>query len=158
MPQQLCQRCKDLPGFHSFDFLTDASGIHYFYCFPAHNKESVRTREDMLNFMSHFPSEEKWSLLFHAKGYGMQHMMPLSIALEMGKLVQEKHMVSLQHIYVVQGHWFMQFVLTCILPFLRKEMKEKFVLVNGSLLEIVTIFEKKGVGLQYLEPLRRRFG
>jgi len=96
----------------------------------------------MLNFVSHFPSKEKWSLLFHAKGYGIQHMMPLSIALEMGRLVQEKHMVSLQHIYILQGHWFMQFLLTCILPFLGKEMKEKFVLVNGSLLEVVNSFEK----------------
>ncbi len=155
--QQQCQRCKEQPGFHSFDFLTDISGIHYFYCFPAHNKESVRTRDDMLNFVSHFPSEGKWSLLFHAKGYGIQHMMPLSIALEMGRLVQEKYLVSLQKIYIVQGHWFMEFVLTCILPFLRKEMKEKFVLVNGSLLEILHEFEKKGLTLQHLEPLRRRF-
>jgi hypothetical protein len=153
----LCQRCKEQPGFHSFEPLADISGIQYFYCFPAHNKESVRTREDMLNFVSHFP-EGKWSLLFHAKNYGIQHMMPISLALEMGRLVQEKHMTSLQKIYIVQGHWFMQFALTCILPFLKKEMKEKFVLMNGSLLEIVSEFQKKGLCLQHLEPLRKRFG
>ncbi len=85
-------------------------------------------------------------------------MMPLSLALEMGRLVQEKYLSSLQKIYIVQGHWFMQFVLTCILPFLKKEMKEKFVLMNGSLLEIVSEFQKKGLCLQHLEPLRKRFG
>jgi hypothetical protein len=111
----------------------------------------------MLNFVSHFPSEGKWSLVFHAKGYGLQHMMPLSIALEMGRLVQERHLDRLQSIFVVQGHWFMQFVLACILPCLRKEMKEKFVVVNGSLLEIVSEFQKKGLCLQHLEPLRNRF-
>jgi hypothetical protein len=111
----------------------------------------------MLNFVSHFPSEGKWSLIFHARNYGLQHMMPLSLALEMGKLVQERHVERLQKIFVVQGHWFMQFVLTCILPFLRKEMKEKFVLVNGSLLEIVNEFQQKGLPLHTLEPLRGRF-
>jgi hypothetical protein len=117
----------------------------------------VKTREDMLNFVSHFPSEEKWSLIFHARHYGLQHMMPLPVALEMGRLVQENHLERLQKIYIVQGHWFMKFVLTCILPFLKKEMKEKFVLVNGSLLEIVSEFQQKGLGLSYLEPLRKRF-
>ena len=154
----LCERCKEQPGFHSFELLADISGTQYFYCFPAHNKESVRTREDMLNFVSHFPPEGKWNLVFHARDYGLQHMMPLSLALEMGRLVQEKYLSSLQKIYIVQGHWFMQFVLTCILPFLKKEMKEKFVLMNGSLLEIVSEFQKKGLCLQHLEPLRKRFG
>jgi hypothetical protein len=155
--QQQCQRCKEQPGFHSFEFIADVSGNHYFYCFPAHNKESVRTYEDMLNFVSHFPVKEKWSLVFHAKNYGIQHMMPLSIALEMGRLVEEKYLVSLHRIYIVQGHWFMQFVLTCILPFLKKEMKEKFVLVNGSLLEVIHEFQHQGLSLQDLEPLRYRF-
>ena len=152
-----CQRCKVTPGFHSFDPIADISGNQYFYCFPAHNKESVRTREDMLNFVSHFPSEGKWSLLFHAQGYGIQHMMPLSVALEMGRLVQENHAERLQTIYIVQGHWFMQFLLTCIFPFLRKDMRDKFVLVNGSLLEIVTLFRSKGLTLHHLESLRNHF-
>lgn len=152
-----CKRCLTTPGFHSFDLLADISGNQYFYCFPAHNKESVRTHEDMLNFVSHFPSQGNWSLIFHANGYGIQHMMPLSLALEMGRLVQERHLRTLQKIYVVQGPWFMQFVLTCILPFLRKGMREKFVLVNGSLLEVVTAFREQGLTLQQLEPLRNKF-
>lgn len=152
-----CKRCLETPGFHSFNFLADVSGNQYFYCFPAHNKQSVRTEDDMLNFVSHFPAQGSWSLVFHAQGYGLQHMMPLSLALQMGRIVQERHMQTLQKIYVVQGPWFMQFVLTCILPFLRKEMREKFVLLNGSLLETVTYFREKGISLQQLEPLRTRF-
>lgn len=152
-----CNRCRETPGFHSFEFLADISGNQYFYCFPAQNKQSVRTREDMLNFASHFPSQGNWSLLFHAHGYGFQHMMPLSLALELGTLVQERHLQTLQKIYVVQGHWFMQFVLTSILPFLRKEMRDKFVLVNGSLLEVVTTFRQEGLTLHHLESLRNKF-
>ena len=153
-----CERCKKNPGFHSFEFLADVSGTQFFYCFPAHNKESVKTREDMLNFLRHFPTQEKWCLLFHANGYGLPHMMPLSIALEMGKLVQENHLDKLQTIYIIQGHWFMHFVMTCILPFLRKEMRDKFVLLNGSVLEVVSELRAKGLTLQELEPLRNRFG
>jgi hypothetical protein len=136
----------------------DRSGVHYFYCFPAHNKESVRTREDMLNFVSHFPSEQHWSLIFHAKGYGVSHMMPLSLALEMGTLVQERHLKNLQMIYIVQGSWFMEFLVRCILPWLRKEMREKFVLINGSLLEVMTRLHSLGLPYQDLEELRSRFG
>lgn len=151
-----CQRCKQTPGFHSFEKIADVSGNQYYYCFPAHNKESVKTREDMLNFVRHFPTKNSWSLLFHAHGYGFQHLMPLSIALEMGRLVQDNS--SLQTIFIVQGHWFMQFLLTCIFPFLRKDMREKFVLVNGSLLEILAFFESKGLSLAQLDSLRNHFG
>ena len=153
-----CARCQETPGFHSFELIAELSNIHYFYCFPAHNKQSVRTREDMLNFVSHFPQDKKWSLIFHANGYGFQHLMPLSLALDMGKLVQETHKTTLQKIYIVEGHWFFQFVLKCILPFLNSTMRDKFVLVNGSLLEVVAEFRKTGLTLQHLEPLRTRFG
>jgi hypothetical protein len=153
-----CARCQETPGFHSFELIAELSNIHYFYCFPAHNKQSVRTREDMLNFVSHFPQDRQWSLIFHANGYGFQHLMPLSLALDMGKLVQETHKTTLQKIYIVEGHWFFQFVLQCILPFLNSTMRDKFVLVNGSLLEVIAEFRKTGLTLQHLEPLRTRFG
>ena len=153
-----CLRCKETPGFHSFEMIADVSGTHFFYCFPAHNKESVKNREDMLQFVNHFPTQGKWSLVFHANGYGFSSMMPISVALEMGRIVQEKHLQSLQKIYIVEGSWFMNFLFSCILPFLQKEMKEKFVLVDGSIFDIVSLFQKEGLTLQELEPLRSRFG
>ena len=153
----VCPRCQTTPNFHSFHHLTDISGIHYFYCFPAHNKESVQNRQDMLNFVSHFPQDKPWSLLFHANGYGMSHMMPVSVALEMGKIVQDKYK-SLEKVYIIEGTWFFQFLLRVILPFLKKDMRDKFVLVNGSLLEVVSFFQQKGLTLQQMEPLRTRFG
>ena len=151
-----CQRCKDTPGFHSFQPLADISGIHYFYCFPAHNKQSVRTHEDMLQFVAHFPKDTQWSLLFHANGYGISHMMPLGIAVEMGRLVQQNK--GLQKIYIIEGHWFFQFLMRCILPFLNQEMRAKFVLLHGSVLEVVAQLRGIGLTLQHLEPLRSRFG
>lgn len=153
-----CENCKKQPNYHSFQLLADISGIHYFYCFPAHNKQSVRTREDMLNFVSHFPQDRKWSLLFHANGYGMANMMPLALALEMGKIVQEKHRKTLQKVFVIEGTWFFQFLLKCLFPFLENKMREKFVLVNGSLLEVITGLRRTGLTIQQLEPLRSRFG
>lgn len=153
-----CLRCQQTPGFHSFDELAEISGIHYFYCFPAHNRQSVRTREDMLNFVSHFPTDRRWSLIFHANGYGIQHLMPLSLALEMGRIVQEKHMTTLQTIYVVEGNWLFQFLLTWIVPFLKSEMREKFVHVKGSLLEVIAQFRDVGLTLKQLETLRSQFG
>ena len=153
-----CLRCKETPGFHSFEMIGDVSGTHFFYCFPAHNKESVKNREDMLQFVNHFPTQGKWSLVFHANGYGFSSMMPILVALEMGRIVQEKHLQSLQKIYIVEGSWFMNFLFSCILPFLQKEMKEKFMLVDGSIFNIVSLFQKEGLTLQELEPLRTRFG
>lgn len=151
-----CQRCKETPGFHSFQRLAEIKTIHYFYCFPAHNKQSVRTHEDMLNFVSHFPQDMPWSLIFHANGYTLSSMMPMTLALEMGKIIQQNK--GLQKIYIVEGHWFFQFLLKCIFPFLEKSMREKFVLVNGSLLEVVARFREVGLTLPHLEPLRTRFG
>jgi hypothetical protein len=153
-----CTRCSETPGFHSFEQLADISGLHYFYCFPAHNKQSVRTREDMLNFVSHFPTDRRWSLVFHANGYGIQHLMPFSVALEMGALVQDNYTTTLQKIYVVEGHWLFQFLLKCILPCLKSEMRDKFVLVNGSLLEVTAKLRDVGLTLKQLEPLRSHFG
>jgi hypothetical protein len=145
------------PGFHSFDKIADISGIQYFYCFPAHNKKSVQTQEDMLNFVSHFPEIGNWSFVFHAKGYTFSHLMPLSVALEMGKLVERNHLEGLQKIYIVQGTWFMRFVVICILPFLQKEMRSKFVLLDGPLLEVITSLRKEGIPLANLQTLRNRF-
>ncbi len=153
-----CIRCLQTPGFHSFHHLADISGISYFYCFPAHNKESVKTREDMLNFVSHFPKDRPWSLVFHANRYGLRHLMPLSVALEMGRIVQETHKTTLHKIFIVEGHWFFQFLLTCILPFLNAEMRDKFLLVNGSLLEVTAQLREVGLSLKHLELLRSHFG
>jgi hypothetical protein len=153
-----CQRCKETPGYHSFQFLTDISNNHFFYCFPAHNKQSVRTHDDMLNFVSHFPKDKSWSFVFHAHGYGLSHMMPLSVAIAMGKLVQQEHLHSLQKIYIVQGSWFMNFVCRCIFPFLQKQMREKFILVEGSLLEVIVFFEKEGLPSSSLKCLKENFG
>ena len=150
-----CQRCKSTPGFHSFQSLTDISGVHYFYCFPAHNKQSVRTREDMLNFVSHFPQDRQWSLLFHATGYGMSHLMPFSVALEMGKLVQQNK--NLEKVYIIDGHWVFQFLMRCIFPFLEKSLRNKFIVVNGSLLEVVAELRQIGLTIRDLEPLRTHF-
>ena len=153
----MCESCRSQPGYHSFQHIADVSGQQYFYCFPAHNKQSVRTHQDMLNFASHFPSEGQWNLLFHARGYGMSHMMPLPIALELGRIVQEQHKMRLQKIYVIEGSWFMQFLLRCILPFLQKDMKEKFVSVQGSPLEIVTFLRLEGLSYKQLQCLRDKF-
>jgi hypothetical protein len=152
-----CKRCSETPGFHSFEHLCDVSGTHYFYCYPAHNTKSVRTREDMLNFARHFPEEGEWSLLFHAKGYGLASMMPLPLAIELGRIVQEKHLSRLRQIYIVEGTWFFTFVIRCVLPFLRHEMREKFVLLSGSLLEVCEQFQEKGLSLSCLSSLRANF-
>jgi len=117
----------------------------------------VKTHEDMINFVSHFPKEKRWSLLFHAKGYGLSHMMPLSLALEMGKIVQEEHMSNLQKIYIVQGSWFMKFLCLCIFPFVGSDMRTKFVSWDGSLLEVVQKFQSEGLSLSQLQTLRDRF-
>jgi len=151
-----CQRCKETPGFHSFQSITDISGVHYFYCFPAHNKQSVRTREDMLNFVSHFPHDKQWGLLFHANGYGLSNMMPLALALEMGTIVQENK--GLQKVFVIEGHWFFQFLLRCLFPFLKSSLRDKFVLLNGSLLEVIAKLREYGFPLQQLDMVRNRFG
>lgn len=153
-----CERCSQTPGFHSFDHLRDISGLSYYYCFPAHNKDSVKTREDMWNFASHFPETGRWSLLFHANRYGLSSMMPLHIAIELGRLVQETQMDRLEKIYIIQGSWFFSFVMRCVMPFLRPEMREKFVLLSGSLLEVCQVFLRQGLKLSDLLVLRARFG
>jgi hypothetical protein len=153
-----CARCSTWPGYHSFEPIADRYGIQYFYCYPAHNRQSVKTRDDMLQFASHFPTEGRWSLVFHANGYGVSNLMPLSVALELGKIVQEKHLHRLRHIYIVEGHWFMKFLLSAILPFLRAEMRSKFVLVSGSLLEVLARLREEGLTLSDLALLRRNFG
>lgn len=110
----------------------------------------------MLNFVSHFPTDRPWSLLFHAHGYGLSNMMPLSVAIAMGKVVQENK--SLQKIYIVQGSWFMNFVCQCIFPFLSKEMREKFILIEGSLLEVTSKLREEGFNLSDLIQMRDNFG
>ncbi len=87
----------------------------------------------------------------------MSHMMPLTVALELGRIVQEKHLQRLQKVYVIEGSWFMNFVLTCILPFLLSEMKQKFVLVSGSQLEILAFLRNEGLLYQQLHCLRDKF-
>ena len=151
-----CRRCKETPGYHSFEFIRQIQDIHFFYCFPAHNKQSVKTHEDMMNFVSHFPKDKPWSLLFHAHGYGLSNMMPLSVAIAMGKVVQENK--YLQKIYIVQGSWFMKFVCHCIFPFLTKEMREKFILVEGSLLEVVSRLREQGLSIADLKQMRDNYG
>lgn len=111
-----------------------------------------------MNFVSHFPTKGQWSLLFHANRYGLSSMMPLSLAIEMGRIVQETQMDRLSRIYIVQGGWFFTFVMRCVMPFLRPEMREKFVLVSGSLLEVTQTFLKKGLSLSDLLVLRANFG
>ena len=110
----------------------------------------------MLNFVSHFPKDNQWGLLFHANGYGFSNMMPLTVALEMGKIVQENK--CLQKVFVIEGDWFFQFLLRFLFPFLQPSLRDKFVLVNGPLLEVVATLRTYGFSVQQLEPMRTRFG
>ncbi len=152
-----CTKCKIKPGFHSFDYITDISGVRYFYSFPAQNKESVRTREDMLNYVSHLPTDRKWSLLFHMSGYGFSHMMPVHVAYEMVQIILKNYKDNLHKIYIIEGQWFMNF-LYLTFPFLSKEIREKFVSVEGSQLEIIGELRKTGLSYKQLEPLHKNFG
>lgn len=150
-----CDYCKKIPGYHSFEFIGEVTEKQTFYCFPANNTASVRTREDMLQFVNHFPKENPWILLFHARGYTMSHMMPLSLAIEMAKIVQRDHDKSLSKIFIAEGDWFFRFLMLCIFPFMSQAMREKFVLVNGSLFEVILQLQKEGFSLAQLQPLRR---
>lgn len=152
-----CERCKKTPGFHSFEYLGQAAGNQLFYCFPANNTESVRTRDDMLQFVSHFPRRIPWSLFFHARGYTLSHLMPLSIALEMANILQRDHSETLQKIYIMEGNWFMRFLFVCIFPFLSQTMREKFVLLNGSFLEMSVRLQEDGIPFAQLQALREYF-
>ncbi len=153
-----CTRCKSWPGFHSFEAIAEIKGKTFYYCYPAHNRQSVKNREDMLNFASHFPQQGDWSLIFHANGYGLSNMMPLTVALELGRIVQDNHGSRLHRIYIVEGSWFMRFLVSAILPFLRSDMREKFVLVSGSLIEVVAFFRDQNLSLPQLSDLRSNFG
>jgi hypothetical protein len=152
-----CDSCKKTPGYHSFEFIGTVAEKQTFYCFPANNTSSVRSREDMLEFVKHFPKEGQWILLFHARGYTMSHMMPLSVAIEMAKIVQREYAKSLTKIFIVEGDWFFRFLMLCIFPFLSQSMREKFVLVNGSLLETMMRLEEEGLSLAQLQPLRDNY-
>lgn len=148
-----CKKCQKNPGFHSFI----AVGDQLFYCFPANNTESVKTQEDMLQFVSHFPQTTQWSLVFHARGYTLSHLMPLPIALEMAKIIQKDHGSTLQKVYIVEGAWFMRFLFFCIFPFLSQTMRDKFVLLNGSVLEIMMKLQEDGIPCSSLQLLRGYF-
>lgn len=153
-----CERCNETPGFHSFESVGEVGGTQLFYCFPAQNAKSVRTKDDMLQFVSHFPTENPWSLIFHVRGYTMSHMMPLSLAIEMATILQRDHAQTLQKIYVVEGDWFMRFLFVCIFPLLSSRVREKFVVLNGSLLEVVTQLRGEGISLSQLQRVRDHFG
>lgn len=152
-----CPKCKVNPGFHSFDYLTDISGIRYFYSYPAHNKESVRTREDMLNYVMHLPRDRKWSLLFHMNGYGFSNMMPVPVAFELSQIILKEFKDNLQKVYILEGQWFMNF-LYLTFPFLGKEIQEKFISIEGSQLEVITELRKTGLSFGHLEKLHKHFG
>ena len=147
-----CKNCLKTPGYHSFDYITDISGIAYYMCFPAKNKQSVKTQEDMLNFVSHFPKEKKWSLFFVMKGYGFSNMMPISIAWELAKIVFRDYATSLQRIYILEGSWFLRFLFLTF-PLFGNDIQEKFVLVEGSPLEVLAQLQKTGISFSKLEPI-----
>ena len=152
-----CQKCKIKPGFHSFDYLTDISGVQFYYSFPAHNTDSINTREDMLNYVGHLPRNRKWSLLFHMHGYGVSKMMPIPVAYELIQIILRDFTDSLEKIYIIEGKWFMN-LLYLAFPFLSHEIREKFVLLEGSKLEVITELRKLGLNMKHLDPLRRQFG
>jgi hypothetical protein len=59
---------------------------------------------------------------------------------------------------VIEGHWFFQFLLRCLFPFLKTSLRDKFVLLNGSLLEVIAKLREYGFPLQQLDMVRNRFG
>lgn len=152
-----CPKCKASPGFHSFDYITDISGVRYFYSYPAHNKESVNTREDMLNYVMHLPRDKKWSLIFHMNNYGFSSMMPVPVAFELSQIILRDFKQVLQKVYIVEGQWFMNF-LYLTFPFLGKEIREKFVCIEGSQLEVIEQLRKTGLSFKQLEALHKHFG
>ena len=152
-----CQKCQSLPGSHSFVRLGRLpSGISVFYTCPAKAKDFKDEPMFLGYFATHLETTENkpWIWIFDCQGFGKEHMTSLATVKGLTNLLQTTYKDSLQDLYIVHEAWHFHLLLSAVMPFVNKKFRKHLHQIKGSTLEILVEFEKKGLPMSLLAPLR----
>ena len=154
----MCDLCRMNPNTHSFDSITEISGIHVFYT-------SFRNLLDYSNFTNvrnHIEGElalhahRPWAWIIDCKYLESKHMFQLNFAILIVKYLRRTHTQSLVNIYLLNGGLLMGGALKALSPFIDKTFYNSILLFHGTRLDLLRQFQGKGWTSRDVEPLMVR--
>ena len=154
----MCDLCKVNPLSHSFDYLTEVSGVHVFYTSFQHvldysNFTTVRNHMDQ-SLSQH--STNKWIWIVDAKHLASKHMSQMSVSISMIKHLRTVYKETLVNMYLLNSGFLIKAAFKTLMPFINQTFYNSIILLQGTRLELLVKFQARGWTVRELEPLMDR--
>jgi len=154
----MCDLCRVNPNTHSFDAITEVSGVHIFYTSFQHlldysNFETVRIHiESELARVSGKP----WAWIIDCKYFESKHVFQLRFAISIIRYLRRTHPETLANMYLLNGGFLLTTALKSLSPFIDQTFYNTIVMLGGTRLELFSKFQARGWSNQNLELLMGR--
>jgi len=154
----MCDLCRVNPATHSFDCITEVSGVHIFYT----SFQNLLDYSNFANVRKHIElelarvSSRPWAWIIDCKYLESKHMFQLNFAISIIKYLRKTHTQSLVNIYLLNGGLLMSTGLHAMSPFIDQTFYNSILLFHGTRLELLHQFQARGWSIRDVEPLMSR--
>jgi hypothetical protein len=154
----MCDLCRVNSNTHSFDSITEVSGVHVFYT----SFQNLLDYSNFTNVRNHIEGELSrvpqlpWAWIIDCKYLESKHMFQLNFAVSIVKYLRRTHTQSLVNIYLLNGGLLMGSALKVLSPFIDKTFYSSIQMLHGTRLELLGQFQARGWMNRDLEPLMAR--
>jgi hypothetical protein len=126
MSKYECSICKFLPSSHSLTKVAEKNGIIYFYTCPSQAKLYYDV-EGILNHyngvLNEVPEDKEWVWILDSSGFGLEHAMQTTVAIELAKLIVGKFSKNLRKIIIINPTFFVTMTHKIVMPFLSEKVR-----------------------------------
>ena len=121
----VCPTCALWPSSHSLKKI-EKNGIVYFYTCPA----QATLYDDVKGIIHHYDgilseNDKEWIWIVDSEGFGLNHAIQTTVAIELAKLISTKFSKHLKKIIIINPTFYITIIHKIIMPFLSKEISDK---------------------------------
>ena len=120
-----CPICAEDPTSHSLKKIHETDEFVYYYTCPA----KASKFSDRVGILAHYDGElsskgdKKWVWIFDSAKFGMRHAMEIQLAIDMAKLINNKHGHNLEKICIINPTKFTSVTVGIVWPFIGAKLR-----------------------------------
>jgi hypothetical protein len=120
-----CPICAEDPTSHSLKKIHETDELVYYYTCPA----KASKFSDRAGILAHYDGElsskgnKKWVWIFDSAKFGMRHAMEIQLAIDMAKLINNKHGHTLEKIFIINPTKFTSLIVSVVWPFIGAKLR-----------------------------------
>ena len=155
----LCQKCQTSPKpAHSFEKLGTLLDGKTAVFYTAARYDADDSPEAIQYYLQHFQETRPnpWIWIYDCKGMVSKDLVQSSSGKQMAEIVQRDYGDTLLGVYIVNPNWAIKALVQFLLPFMKKEIRQRVHMCSLGILDTVQKLEKAGVQQQQILTLSKR--